>query len=163
MPTGPFCLCFLCLRALSFMPAGSHLSYQRALARVVDLFIGYIDCLAHDMLSCSILNIAWHLDHQNRFLTTDKIYFYHEWKNDSKSESLYEWKNDCKKLEREWNKTHEGKNGNKTIREKWQWSKRYRVKNGNETRLIKKKQQWNKSQVQGKIGMKQMPVYEIRW
>ena len=58
MPTGPFRLCLLCLRALSFMPAGSRLLYRRALAHVVDLLIGFIDCLAHDMLSCSILNIA---------------------------------------------------------------------------------------------------------
>ena len=70
MPTGPFRLCFLCLRALSFMPAGSRLLYLGALARFVDLLIGYIDCLVHDMLSCSILNIARHLDTQNRVFST---------------------------------------------------------------------------------------------
>ena len=59
-------LCFLCLRALSFKPAGSRLLYIGPLPDFVDLMIGYIDCLAHDMLSCSILNIAQHLEPQNR-------------------------------------------------------------------------------------------------
>ena len=71
---GPFRLCLLRLRALSFMPAGSRLLYLGALARFVDLLIGYIDCLVHDMLSCSILNIAQHLDPQNRaFSTASKL------------------------------------------------------------------------------------------
>ena len=59
-------LCFLCLRALSFTPAGSRLLYLGPLPNFVDLMIGYIDCLVHDMLSCSILNIARHLEPQNR-------------------------------------------------------------------------------------------------
>ena len=65
MPTGLFVYvsyaygpCLLSLRALAFLYLGPSPDF-------VDLMIGYIDCLAHDMLSCSILNIARHLEPQN--------------------------------------------------------------------------------------------------
>ena len=55
MPTGPV-----------FYACGLSLLYLGPLPNFVDLMIGYIDCLVHDMLSCSILNIARHLEPQNR-------------------------------------------------------------------------------------------------
>ena len=56
MPTGPV-----------FYAYGLSLLYLGALAQIVKLLILAILTVSfHDMLSCSILNIACHLDHQNR-------------------------------------------------------------------------------------------------